>query len=226
MINNGKIVAIVPVYNEEQNIKNTIINLKQISVIDEIVIVDDGSTDNTVSIVKSLEVKLISLDKNYGKGYAIKKAIDNIKYDYLLLVDGDLGESSKEVKKLIDPVISNIADVSIAKFPSPSKKSGFGLVKKFSKYGIYLLTGVRINSSLSGQRVYKKSVIDSMKYIPNNFGIEVAMTVGAIKNGFKIKEIPVSMTHRVTGRNVKGFLHRGKQFFHISFTFFNLVYRR
>lgn len=222
----GKIVAVVPVYNEENKIQDTVESLSNIDLIDNIIVVDDGSTDNTYNIVKKLDVDIIKLEKNSGKGYAIKSAIKNLEYDFLVLVDGDLGKSSYEIEKLIYPIINNEADVTIAKFPPPKKKGGFGFVKKLAKKGIYHYTGVEINSGLSGQRVYKKEVIDSIGEIPDTFGIEVAMTVETLRKGYSIKEIDVNMTHDETGRDLKGFYHRGKQFLNILSTLIKLGIRR
>lgn len=223
---NGKVVAIVPAHNEEEKIRDTIIGLNSIEYIDEIIVVDDGSADNTAVIAKDMDTKLIKLDKNKGKGYAIKKAIEDLDYEYLVLVDADLGETSKEIEKLIIPVINNEVDITIAKFPKPAKKGGFGCVKKLAKNGVYFYTGKEINSSLSGQRVYKKNVIDDIKYIPDRFGIEVAMTVEALRKGYSIKEIDANMVHSETGRNLKGFVHRGKQFWDIFRTLIILFFRR
>lgn len=227
---NKKIVIVVPAYNEEKNIGETIEGLKNIDIIDDIVVVDDGSTDNTKAILSTLDVKVISLGTNYGKGYAMKKAIEEIECDIIGFVDGDVGITSFEMEKLIRPVLFDEADFSIARFPSASYnvniKGGFGLVKNLAKRGVFFFTGILMDTSLSGQRVYKKEVVDKMKYIPNNYGIEVAMTVQAIKNGYNFKEIPVNMTHRYTDRSLKGFKHRGKQFIDILKTLIVLFFRR
>lgn len=215
MLKKGKLVAIVPVYNEADLIKDTIDGLRAIDYIDEIIVVNDGSTDNTSDICKSLGVTVIDIEKNKGKGHAIRKAIEFVSFDYLALVDGDLGETSWEVKKLIEPVINEEADVSIAKFPKAEVKGGFGLVKGFAKKSVYYFTGIEINTTLSGQRVYKKEVLEKIDYIPDRYGIELAMTVQTINNGFSIVEVPVTMKHRYSGRNLKGFIHRGKQFIDI-----------
>lgn len=221
-----KVVVVIPAYNEEENILNTIENIKKIDLIDEIVVIDDGSSDKTSQIVESLnDIKLITLENNSGKGYAIKKAIEAIDYDYMVLLDGDLGESSYEVNKLIKPVIQSECDVSIARFGSAKKKGGFGLVKNLAKYGVYFYTGEKIDTTLSGQRVYKKEVVEKITYIPNRFGVEVAMTVGTFRNNFKIKEIDVTMSHSETGRDISGFVHRGRQFFDILATLIKLSYK-
>lgn len=230
MQKSGKLVCVVPVYNEADLIINTINNLKQVKIIDEIVVVNDGSTDNTLDIVKKLNIRFINLKKNYGKGYAIKTAIQTLEYDYIAFIDGDLGDTSIEVENLILPVINGKTDVTIAQFSKKDTinytKGGFGIVKKFAKYGIFFFTNKELDNSLSGQRVYKKEVIKKIDYIPNNYGIEVAMTIQTLNNGFSILEVPVTMTHRYSQRDLKGFLHRGKQFLDILKTFIVMYFKR
>ncbi|WIV10982.1 glycosyltransferase family 2 protein [Proteiniborus sp. MB09-C3] len=222
----SKVVAVIPVYNEESFIENTINNIRQIDLIDEIIVVDDGSTDRTKEIVSKLDVTFIGLDKNRGKGYAINKAIEYSDFDYLVLIDGDLGKTSDEAIKLILPAINKEADVIIARFQKAKKKGGFGLVKKLANNGVYYYTGEKITSTLSGQRVYNRKAINSIDYIPDRFGVEVAMTVEVLRKGFTIKEVDVEMTHRETERNIEGFIHRGKQFLNILFTLIILAFRR
>jgi len=225
-----KVLIVVPVYNEADRIMDTIKGLKKVQLIDEILVIDDGSTDDTGEIVKKLDVKLITLANNRGKGYAMRKAIKEAKYDYIGFVDGDLGESSSEVEKLIKPVISNETDFTIAKFPKASAntntKGGFGLVKKLARNGVRFFTGKEMETSLSGQRVYKGEIMDSIEYIPDGYGIEIAMTIQALKAGYRFKEVPVNMTHRYTDRSLKGFIHRGKQFISILKTLIVLSLRR
>lgn len=222
----GKIVAIIPAYNEEDRIKETIEDLKKVDLIDNIVVIDDGSTDSTSSIVENMGIDLIKLNKNRGKGFAIKEAVKRVDYDYLVLADGDLGKTSNEIEKLIYPVLNNEADVAIAKFPRPLKKGGFGFVKRLAKRGVYIHTGKKIDTTLSGQRVYKREVVQKINYIPDRFGVEIAMTVATLREDYSIKEVDVNMRHRETGRDFKDFIHRGKQFFDILKTIIILFFRR
>lgn len=212
-----KIVCIVPVYNEEDTIEETIRFLKKIKEVDELVIVNDGSTDNTKEVLNKIDgIITLGYQTNKGKGYAIKHALSNINYDYLLLIDGDLKETSSEALKLIKPVIEGKSDITIAKFPEANqmtdKKGGLGIVKGLAKQGVKYFTGKEIDSTLSGQRFYKKEVLEEIKYIPDSYGIEIAMTIQSLNMGFEILEIPVTMSHRYTDRSIKGFVHRGKQF--------------
>ncbi len=227
---NGRLLAVVPVYNEGDKIGETISGLKKIDLIDEIVIVNDGSKDNTKEVIENLNVNTINLDKNYGKGYAMNRAIKNYEYDYIAFIDGDLGLTSFEIEKLIYPVVSNKVDFTIAKFPEArtitNRKGGFGFVKRLAKRGVYFYTKKEIDTSLSGQRVYRKEVMDIMDYIPNRYGIEVAMTIQALNGDFTFEEVPVKMSHRYTERNLKGFIHRGKQFLNILKTLIIMFFRR
>ncbi|HHV39166.1 MAG TPA: glycosyltransferase family 2 protein [Tepidimicrobium sp.] len=221
-----KLIVVIPVYNEADTIKNTIKGLKDIELIDEILIVDDGSTDNTTSTIQQLGVPHIKIRQNRGKGYAMKLAISSIEYDYIAFIDGDLGSTSSQVIKLIEPVIYGQADFTIAKFGTPKNKGGFGLVKTLARIGVLAYTGVDIDTSLSGQRVYKKEVIESIRYMPAHFGIEVAMTIQAINSGYKFKEIPVDMVHSYSDRSLKGFRHRGEQFLDIMKTLIYMGFKR
>ena len=208
---------IIPAYNEAEKILDT---LNAVSTIENtrVIVVDDKSTDETVSLVENFGMEnlvCIQLDENSGKGKAVKKGIEYSDADIICLLDADLGETASEAEKLIKPVIDNEADFTIARFGKAKKKGGFGLVKKLSRWAVKHYSGAVVPSVLSGQRAYKRKVIDSMKYIPDDFGMEVAMTAEAIDAGYSFKEIDVNMTHSETGRDFSGFRHRGQQFFDI-----------
>lgn len=212
---------IMPAFNEGSRIKATLEGIVGIDEINEIIVVDDGSSDNTESEAKSVDnekVKVFRLDKNRGKGYALnfglKEALKNA--DIIGFLDADLGSCSSEVIKIIKPVFDDEADVTIAQFPGAKKKGGLGLVKGLAKESVYEMTGVELNASISGQRIFKKEVIERFDTIPYGYGVEVGMSIDILKWGYRIKEVPVEMTHNETGRDLKGFIHRGKQYYHIK----------
>lgn len=212
---------IIPAYNEENKIIKTLENIVDIDEINEILVVDDGSSDNTFEFakkVKSEKIKLHKLEKNSGKGYALNFGLKNIDKNSEIIgfLDADLGETSSEVIKLINPILENKADVTIAKFPPAKKKGGLGFVKNLAKNSVFEMTGVELTSTLSGQRIFKKEVLDKFDEIPFGYGVEVGMTIDILKYGYKIEEVLVDMTHSETGRNLKGFIHRGKQYYHIK----------
>jgi glycosyltransferase involved in cell wall biosynthesis len=218
---NPYISIIIPAYNEEDKIKDTLESIKSIETINQIIVVDDGSSDKTTekaSQVQSEKIKVFTLDKNKGKGFALnyglKIAMENA--DIIGFLDGDLGSSSSEVEKLITPIINNEADVIIAKFPPAKKKGGLGFVKGLAKQSVLDMTGEELDATLSGQRLFKKEVLQQFEEIPFGYGVEVGMTIDILKKGYKIKEVLVNMTHSETGRDLKGFIHRGKQYYHIK----------
>ena len=106
---NPYLSIIIPAYNEENKIKDTLENIKDIEEISGIIVVDDGSSDNTSKVakeVKSPKITVITQDKNRGKGYALNNGLKIAmeKADIIGFLDADLGSSSKEVSKLITPI--------------------------------------------------------------------------------------------------------------------------
>lgn len=205
------ISAIVPAYNEEKTLKETIFALLDIPEISEIIVVDDGSQDNTSKVAENCGVQTIRFSKNKGKGYALAEGIKRANYDIVLMVDADVGESAKEVVKLISPILAGVADMTIARFPRSKIKGGFGLVQKLSNWGIKKLTGLDMRSPLSGQRCFRKVIFEKVGKIAGGFGAETAITIDTARCGFRILEVETEMVHRETTR-IRGFVHRAKQF--------------
>ncbi|PKM80091.1 MAG: glycosyl transferase [Firmicutes bacterium HGW-Firmicutes-14] len=211
-----KVSVLIPAHNEEQYIFETVTAISTIPEISEIVVIDDASADNTANLAAEAGAVVISLPANLGKGGALNKGLSQIKSGIIALVDGDIGVSAAEVRKLIIPVVEGQADMTIARFPRARKKGGFGLVKGLARKGIKYFTGMEVLAPLSGQRVMKREVIDALGGFDSGFGVEVGMTIDVLRKGFRIMEVEVNMTHAETGRDLPGFLHRGKQFLHVA----------
>lgn len=213
--------VIIPAYNEGERIKITLDNIVDINIIDEILVVDDGSKDDTAIILKNYnnsKVKYYIQNQNQGKGKALEKGLEMVdkKSEIIVFLDADLGKSSSEVTKIIEPVIDDECDVSIARFRPAKKKGGMGFVKKLARDSVYQITGVELNATISGQRAFKREVIEKFDNIPDGYGVEVGMTIDILKWNYRVKEYIVDMTHNETGRDLSGFIHRGKQYIHIK----------
>lgn len=209
------VTVIIPAYNEQQRILKTLEGLKDIPEIDEIIVVDDGSTDSTYQILKPLKnIRLLHHESNKGKGNAVKHALEHVTGSTVALLDADLCESASEVKKLIMHIKPEEKAVIIGKLKASCKKGGFGIVKKISGSGFYALTSKRIDSLLSGQRILPADFLRTID-LPGGFGLEFKITLEAVRRGYELIEVPVDMRHRETGRDIKGFLHRGRQCFDI-----------
>lgn len=215
---NKVITAIVPAYNEENRIKNTILALKSIEYIQHIYVINDGSTDKTYDKASSIDgINVINRSSNKGKGEALHKGLQlALKIsDIIVFADADLEESAKDIEKLIIPILENKADVTIAKFPPARRKGGFGFVKKLAKEGVFINTGKRIDTALSGQRAFKSEVLEQINSSYRGYGVELGMIIDILNKGYNIMEVDVNMYHNETGRNLSGFIHRGKQFWQI-----------
>lgn len=219
-MNEEKISVIIPAYNEEKYIEQTIHSIQKWSLNPEIIIVDDGSTDQTPQILKQFcsdpSVKTVILPKNKGKGYAMMKGIEHAEGEIYVFLDADLKESASQAFHLLKPLFDDTADMTIAILPPSKQKGGFGLVKNIAKFGIYKLTGFQHTAPLSGQRAIRKAVMDQIKEFNQGFGIEVGLTIDVLRQGFRIREVEIPLTHRETGRDMEGFLHRGKEFIDVS----------
>ncbi len=222
-----KVSAIIPAFNEADRIAGTIGALLQIRQIDEIIVVDDGSHDETARIAAVAGAEqVIRVEQNGGKGEALSRGVDAAGGEILCLVDADLGSSALEFNKLIGPVLAGEADMVVAAWPKPRKKAGFGLVKGMAAAGIRLLTGYRPVSPLSGQRVLRREVWEQGSFARCGFGVEVGLTVRCLQSGYRLLEVPVEMSHRQSGRSLAGFSHRGRQFIEVTRILWRLWQRK
>lgn len=210
-----QVTIIIPAYNEGKSIQDTVQAVKCLRVVNQVIVVNDCSIDDTGKIAESAGAEVFNLPKNVGKGGAINFGIKYAKGGIIGFIDGDLGKSASEVEKLIIPVLENKVDMTIGRFPPAVKKGGFGFVTNLAKKGIRWFTGLQVASPLSGQRVMKREIIEGIGLLEKGFGVEVGLTIDVFRLGFRVKEIPVQMTHAETGRDLAGFLHRGHQFWDV-----------
>src|SRR5439155_3525345 len=125
--------------------------------------------------------------------------------DVYVLVDGDVGDTASEAALVLAEVLAGRADLAIGRLP-PSRGGGFGVVKRAAGAAIRALTGFRAEEPLSGQRAVTRMALQACRPLAGGFGLETAMTVDALRLGLRVREVPVEMAHRPTGRSLSGFL--------------------
>lgn len=209
-----KVGVIIPAYNEADRIGATVKAVRSLQEVNEILVVDDGSSDETTSEAIRAGARVVWHGQNYGKGQALRTGLQSLQTDVIAIVDADIGEQAVELRKLLQPVIEDRADMTIAMFPPVEGKQGFGIVKGLAKWGIHRLTGFTPSAPLSGQRTFRKRMIRDL-HLADGYGAEVALTIDALRAGYRVMEVPVSMQNREYGRTLRGFLHRGRQFLHV-----------
>ncbi|MGI6309044.1 MAG: glycosyltransferase family 2 protein [Dethiobacteria bacterium] len=207
-----QVSAIIPAYNEEGWVGKTVQALRELAEIDEIIVVDDGSVDKTSLEAREAGATVCRFSQNKGKSQALREGARIARGEILAFVDADLGETALEFRKLIASVLANDADMVIGYFQAPGR-AGLGLVKSLAYWGIRYYTGQRMIAPLSGQRVLKRCLWDSLIFQAEGFAAEVALTIESFRKGFRVKEIPVQMRHRFWGNSYRAFLHRGTQFY-------------
>lgn len=207
------ISAVIPAHNEEEYIEETVRSLAQSGLADEIIVVDDASTDHTHRVARAAGAKVLHLRRHRGKRGAQDAGARASRGNVLLFLDADLGKTAANAGPLLDPVVKGECDMAIGVLPSrPGKGGGFGLVVGLGRFGIFRVTGRTMEAPLSGQRALRRAVWDRTRGVARGFGSEVALTVDAICAGYKVIEVPVDMDHRVTSNDVAGFRHRARQF--------------
>jgi glycosyltransferase involved in cell wall biosynthesis len=211
------ISAVIPAYNEAGVLPETLRALAHVTLIDEVVVVDDGSSDATAELAERHGAKCIRLAVNQGKGAALRAGIEAAEGDILVLLDADLGETAEQAGLLLAPVLAGDADLAIATFPViPGKGGGLGLVVRLARWGIRRATGRTMAAPLSGQRAMRRSVLQTIGNPAPRFGVETAMTIDALRAGVRVLEVPTTMTHRVTGRDAASVRHRTRQLFDVA----------
>jgi len=211
-----QVAVLIPAYNEADLVGDTVRAALAMPGIGEVVVIDDGSEDETASAATEAGARVIELTENAGKGAALNAGIAATEADICLMIDADLGTSAAQTYKLLEPVLAGHADMSIAIMTAPEgHKGGFGFVMKLSRWAIRRFGGSVVIAPLSGQRAFRKELIADIGGFEEGFGVETAMTIDALRKGYRVVEVPLPLTHRVSGRNLAGFRHRGKQFWHI-----------
>ncbi|HOL17519.1 MAG TPA: glycosyltransferase family 2 protein [Bacillota bacterium] len=204
--------VLIPAYNEAAYIGKTITALKRVPQVREITVIDDGSTDKTAAEAERHGARVFRLPRNRGKAYAVLCGARLIRQPYLALVDADLGDSAEELFHLLQPLQEGRAEMAVALFPRGRVKGGLGLVKKLAAWFIYRGTGCLLREPLSGQRVLRRDLLAMLRHTPRGFGLEVALSLDLLRQGYAVVEVETRMSHRERGRDAASILHRGRQF--------------
>jgi glycosyltransferase involved in cell wall biosynthesis len=210
-----KLSIIIPVFNEEKTIINL---LKKVNSVDygiptEIIVVNDGSTDRThenlLKIKKSIKnINIISYKKNKGKGHAIKQGIKNMSGDIMIIQDADFEYDPNQIPTLIKPIMNGQYKIVYgSRFLGSYENMKFTFL--FGNKVLTFITNVLFKSSLTDvetcYKVIHKSVLKELNLESDGFEIEAEITAKILKNGYKIKEIPVTYKARTkeAGKKIK-----------------------
>jgi len=201
-----KILIIVPAFNEENNIVSVISDILKHCPDSDIVVVNDGSGDNTVKLARQSKVAVLDLPNNLGIGAAMQtgyKFAQEMGYDFTVQCDGDGQHPANQINKILKPVISNEADLVVGSryiqkngYKTPLMRKAGMIVFTFV---ISLIIKQKASDTTSGFRAANRKVI---KFFADNYPCdypEVEALVYAHKANFRITEVPVEMRQRAAG---------------------------
>jgi glycosyl transferase family 2 len=196
------LVVLVAARDEAGRIGGTVSALRTAFPEAEVVVADDGSHDSTAEEAEREGATVVRLPR-LGKGQALTLAEREADAGRILLCDADLGGD-------LAPLLEGDADLAIAAF-ARREGGGLGIAKRTARALVRALGGVKTREPLSGQRALSPDAREACFPLAPGFGCEVRMTIDAARAGLSVEERELDLRHRATGRDARGFLHRGQQ---------------
>lgn len=207
MLNNKRISVLIPAFNEEKSIARVISELPQ-GLVDEIVVVDNGSTDATREAACRGGARVVD-EPRRGYGSACLKGLASINNtDVVVILDGDHSDYPEQITRLLEPIAGGNADFVIGSRVLGLREDGAltlqqCLGNKLAVFLIYRLFGHKF-TDMGPFRAIRFESLKSLKMTDKNFGWNVEMQIKAIKSGLKIKEMPVDYRKRIGSSKISG----------------------
>ena len=196
------LTVLVAARDEEARIARTVEALRAAFPGTEVVVADDGSRDGTAAAAAAAGARVVCLPRR-GKGQALTLAERTCSEGALLLCDAD-------VEGDLGPLVESGADLAVARF-ARRVGGGLGLAKGVARRLVQARTGRVLAEPLSGQRALSVRARAAVFPVAAGFGVETRMTIDALRAGLDVQEVEVDLAHRATGRDLAGFVHRGRQ---------------
>jgi glycosyltransferase involved in cell wall biosynthesis len=214
-------LLIVAAYNEAERIASTLAALARAFPAAPAWVADDGSTDRTPELAREAGARVVRSERMIGKGAAVTLAAGEalrhaaeqgggIAGSVFVLCDGDLGESAAQLGALAEAVRRGEGDLAVASF-ARRVGGGLGLAVGFARWAIRRRCGLQTAAPISGQRALSGPALQDVLPFAEGFGMEVGMTIDAVRAGHRVVEVELDLSHRASGRTLAGFAHRGRQ---------------
>jgi glycosyltransferase involved in cell wall biosynthesis len=209
------IAVIVAARNEADRIGATLAALRVALPGAALWVADDASNDGTAEAAMAAGAQVVSRGRPHGKGANVGAAAEaalsvESPPRLVLLCDGDLGASAAQLVPLVEAVEHGECDLAVAAF-SRRVGGGFGVALGFARWAIRRRCGLETEAPISGQRAMRAEVLHAVLPFARGYGMEVGMTIDAVRAGHRVREYELDLTHRASGRSLGGFAHRGRQ---------------
>jgi glycosyltransferase involved in cell wall biosynthesis len=209
------LAVIVAARNEADRVGKTIAALSSAFPAAAIWVADDASEDDTAELAMAAGAQVVSRGRPHGKGANVTAAAEAALSvqpgpSLLLLCYGDLGASAARLTPLVEAVERGECDLAVAAFSS-RVGGGFGLALGFARWAIRRRCGAQTTAPISGQRALHSDALRATLPFAAGFGMEIGMTVDAVRAGYRLGEYELDLEHRASGRSLAGFRHRAAQ---------------
>ena len=209
------LAVIVAARNEADRIGETLAALHGALPEAALWVADDASTDGTAEAAMAAGAQVVSRGRPHGKGANVGAAAEAALSGepvpaLVLLCDGDLGASAGALAPLVEAVECGECDLAVAAF-SRRVGGGFGVALGFARWAIRRDCGLETNAPISGQRAMRVEVLHTVLPFARGYGMEMGMTIDAVRAGYRLREYELDLSHRATGRSLAGFAHRARQ---------------
>jgi glycosyltransferase involved in cell wall biosynthesis len=209
-----RLAVLVAARNEADLVGATVAALRGAFPDAAIWVADDASSDDTEGVALAAGARVVSRGRPHGKGAnvtaAAEAALSVDPPELFLLCDGDLGSSAAALTVLVDAVERDECDLAVAAF-SRRVGGGFGAALGFARWVIRRRCGLETTAPISGQRAMRTGVLRATLPFADGYGMEVGMTIDAVRAGHTLREYELDLSHRATGRTLSGFAHRAGQ---------------
>jgi hypothetical protein len=219
----GDVAVIIPAWNEADRIEATVRAASTLTGADVVVVVDDGSADETADLAAAAGAHVVRHTRNRGKAAAMETGAEAVRLiesvagepaaasrepRHLLFLDADLAASAGSAVPLVEPIRAGTADMTIAVFSSRVRKGGFGVVVATSAAGTTRAIGWHPAQPLNGMRCLTRAAFTAALPLAAGWGAETGMTIDLARKGMRITEVEVPLSHRATGNDWRSQLHR------------------
>ncbi len=210
-------MVIVAARNEADRIAETLAALRESFPGATVIVADDASRDGTAELALAGGAELVSRGRPHGKGANVTAAAEAALGHpaaadgrVFLLCDADLGASAARLVPLVEAIETGECDLAVAAF-ARRLGGGLGAAVGFAGWAIRRRCGIETTAPISGQRAMREAVLRSALPFAAGYGMEVGMTIDAVRAGARLREYELDLEHRTTTRNAAGFLHRARQ---------------
>ena len=198
--------VIIPVYNEAKTCAEIINRVQAISIVNEIIVVDDASTDGTIDILEAMDnIKVIRHEKNKGKGAAVRTGLAHVQGNYVITQDADLEYDPNDYLKIAEPVINSSTEVVYGSrwLNKPIEWNIHYLINQMITLFANVFNGVFLTDMPTCYKLIPTKLLKGLDLQANGFGIDAEITAKLTKNCTKISEVPIQYAKRTKSAGKK-----------------------